>query len=215
MYKAIDNNPMNKFNKFINHKGHIERLYTSKSVIKNKSPLIPSFILKGIKPKGLEKKFKISYENENLFKKLVEIFKTNSKYNRLKIKPAKCPAFERKGYFQIKKIKDIIHENNSFYKVLKRSKSTMNYSKIENDFLNSRYYKKNISKNNVVHNPNLLFATYQEFNKNLKNRMKEFVNQTTVSIRRRAGINQSSNNSKYLNKTKTFSGIKSMKYFFY
>ena len=43
MYNEIHSNPMNKFNQFMKHKGHLQRLYLSKSVINNKCPIIPSF----------------------------------------------------------------------------------------------------------------------------------------------------------------------------
>ena len=185
MYNEIHSNPMNKFNQFMKHKGHLQRLYLSKSVINNKCPIIPSFFKNGKKNKGteIETRFKRTSENNALLKKLINISYTKSKYSPYMNIPTKCPAFERKDKIQIKKFKNITNENYSFYKILKRSKSSFNNLKLEEDYLNSRYYKNNICKNKATLNPNLIFATYRQFYNNVKN------------IIRKKNINRTLNNS--------------------
>ena len=109
----------------------------------------------------------------------MHILTSNSKYNPLLNIPAKCPAFQRKDKIQLKKYNSIIQENHSFYKILKKSKSTLNNSKIEKDFFNSRYYKNNISKNRVTSNPNLMFVTFKKFNNNCNEYIKhKYFNRT-------------------------------------
>ena len=175
MYNGIHSNPMIKFNQFMKHKGHLQRLYLSKSIIDNKSPIIPSFLQKGIRNKGteIERRFKINNDNNVLLNKLINIEHRKPKYKPYSRIPNKCPAFERKDEIQIKNFKNIINENYSFYKILKRSKSTFDSSKIEEDYLNSRYYKYNICKNKSTLNPNILFATYRQFDKNIKNALRK------------------------------------------
>ena len=65
MYYSKDNNPMNKFNQYMKYKGHLERLYLSRSLINNKCPIIPSFLKRGLINKGLE--------IENSFKVIMKI----------------------------------------------------------------------------------------------------------------------------------------------
>jgi len=181
MYYSKDNNPMNKFNQYMKYKGHLERLYLSRSLINNKCPIIPSFLKRGLINKGLEieKSFKVNNENNILYKHLMHILTSNSKYNPLLNIPAKCPAFQRKDKIQLKKYNSIIQENHSFYKILKKSKSTLDNTKIEKDFFNSRYYKNNISKNRVTSNPNLMFVTFKKFSNNCNEYIKhKYFNRT-------------------------------------
>ena len=174
MYNDKEHYPMKKFNEYVKHKGHLERLYLSKSLINNKCPKIPSIFKKDIKNrnKGNENKLQINKDNQNFYKKLVHIVNANSKYNSIKNIPSKCPAFERKDKIQIKRYKSIINENYLFYKILTKTKSTLDIVKNEKDYLNSRYYKYNICKNKSSSNPNIIFATYNQFNKNIKNAFK-------------------------------------------
>lgn len=174
MYYDKDNNPMNKFNQFEKYKGHIIRIALSKPIIDNKQPLIPSFFKNGVYNRGTksEQKLKLRLENDNLFKRLVHAAKKNSQYSSLNI-PSKCPAFERKERIQLKKYRDIIERNHSFYKILKKSKSTFDVNKSEEDYFRTRYYKNNISKNRVINNPNLMFVSYRQFYKNIQNSINE------------------------------------------
>ena len=189
------NNPMNKFNQYLKHKGHLERIYLSKSIINNKCPKIPSFIKKGLINKGIEneKKFRIKNDNNVMYKKLIYVVNSKSKYNHLLNIPSKCPAFERKDKIQIKRFKNIIKENNLFYKILKRSRSTYDNIKIEEDYMNSRYYKNNICKNNSMSNPNINFVNYRQFSINLKNILKDKIFNRTINYsdcKKNKSINQ-------------------------
>ena len=169
------NKPMNQFNQYLKHKGHLERIYLSKSLINNKCPIVPSFFQKGLKNKGkeLENKFKITNDNKVLFKKIINTANSKSKYNQIFNTPSKCPAFERKDKIQIRRFKNIINENYLFYKILRKTKSTLDNSKNEEDYLHSRYYKYNICNNNSYSNPNLDFATYRQFHRNVKITFKD------------------------------------------
>ena len=189
------NNPMNKFNQYLKHRGHLERIYLSKSLINNKCPKIPSFIKKGLINKGIEneKKFRIKNDNNVMYKKLIYVVNSKSKYNHLLNIPSKCPAFERKDKIQIKRFKNIIKENNLFYKILKRSRSTYDNIKIEEDYMNSRYYKNNICKNNSMSNPNINFVNYRQFSINLKNILKDKIFNRTINYsdcKKNKSINQ-------------------------
>ena len=177
------NIPMNKFNQYLNHKGHLERIYLSKSLINNKCPKIPSFIKKGIRNKGLEneKKYVIKKDNNVMFKKLINVVNSKSKYSLLSNIPSKCPAFERKDKIQIKRFKNILKENNLFYKILKRTRSTYDNAKNEEDYLNSRYYKNNICRNNSMSNSNINFVNYRQFSINVKNTLKDKIFNRTIN----------------------------------
>ena len=168
------NNPMNRFNQYLKHKGHLERLYLSKSLINDKFPIIPSFFKNGVKNRGtiLENKYKITNEHKSLFKRLKDVVNKQSKYSHSMNIPSKCPAFERKDKIQIKRFKNIIRENNSFYKILTRVKSSVDNTKNEEDYLHSRYLKKNIIKNNIS-NPNLNFPKYRQYSKNMNHILRE------------------------------------------
>ena len=154
------NKPMNQFNQYLKHKGHLERIYLSKSLINNKCPIVPSFFQKGLKnkEKELENKFKITNDNKVLFKKIINTANSKSKYNQIFNTPSKCPAFERKDKIQIRRFKNIINENYLFYKILRKTKSTLDNSKNEEDYLHSR---------------NLDFANYRQFHRNVKITFKD------------------------------------------
>ena len=178
------NKPMNIFNQYLKHKGHLERLYLSKSLINDKCPMIPSFFKKGLKNKGneIENQFKITNDNKVLFKKITNTMNSKSKYNKLLNFPSKCPAFEKKDMIQIKRYKNIIDENHLFYKILRRTKSTLGNSKNEEDFFHSRYYKYNICRNNSISNPNLYFSDYKQFSKKVKISLKEQLFNKNINI---------------------------------
>ena len=73
----------------------------------------------------------------------------------------------------MRKFRNIIDENYLFYKILRRTKSTLDNSKNEEDFFHSRYYKYNICRNNSISNPNLYFSNYRQFSKKVKITLKE------------------------------------------
>lgn len=173
MYKSYDNNPMNKFNEFMKYKGHLERLYLSKSIINNKCPIIPSFFRKKRKDIENENNLKLYSENHSLLNRIIRIVRAGSKYSPSKCVTTKCPAFERKDKILLKKIKNINEKNQTFYKAIKKSKSTLDINKSERDYFNSRYYKNNICKNKSTSNPNLKFVTFQEFNKKCNKIIKQ------------------------------------------
>ena len=177
------NKPMNKFNQYLKHKGHLERLYLSKSLINNKCPMIPSFFKKGLKNKGneIETQYKINNDNKMLLKKIINTVNSKSKYNKLNNIPSKCPAFERKDIIQVRKFKNIVDENYLFYKILRRTKSTLDNSKNEEDFFHSRYYKYNICRNNSISNPNLFFSSYRQFSKKVTITLKKQLFNRTVN----------------------------------
>ena len=69
------NTNMNKFERLMTHKGHLERLAQARKVINTRQPKTPSFLLKGPRNLGIRKELEIKkeYENKIIFNKVYEI----------------------------------------------------------------------------------------------------------------------------------------------
>ena len=159
---TIGNTNMNKFERLMEHKGHLERLAQTKKVINTNNPLTPSFYVKKMINRGLkmEKALKINYENIKIYNKMYQIKAKNSPYSACENVPSKCPAFELLEYHRKKKSGVILTENNKLYKRFTTTKSTFNIQKLEKEYEYSKYLQKNISQNKNRINPNLEFVVF-------------------------------------------------------
>ncbi len=172
------NSNMNKFERLMNHKGHLERLAQSKKTINTKKPKTPSFFAKKKINTGsrLERAIKILYENKVLFGKMYEIHNKMSPYSAKMNLPSKCPAFVSLPNQKYREKVVISNENKKLFKRLAYVKSSYNILRLANDYNYKQYLENNISKNNNRTNPNLNYITYENFNKRI--RSKSFINKT-------------------------------------
>ena len=163
---------MNKFERLMDYKGHLERLAQATKVINTKKPKVPSFFNKRVKsPSEKEdKNLKIYYENRLLFYKLYDIRTKYSPYSACLNIPSKCPAYELLSYHRLKKDKIIYRENNKLYKRFAFIKPTLHLDKYEKDYQYKLYLESNISQNKNRKNPNLDFVEFESFNKRIKGR---------------------------------------------
>ena len=179
MWNLVSGNTnMNKFERFMNHKGHLERLAQSKKTINTKKPKTPSFFAKKKINPGyrLERAMKILYENKVLFGKMYNIHNKMSPYSIKMNLPSKCPAFVSLPNQKYREKVVISNENKKLFKRLAYVKSSYNILRLANDYQYNQYLENNISKNNNRTNPNLNYITYENFNKRI--RSKSFINKT-------------------------------------
>lgn len=179
MWNLISGNAsMNKFERLMNHKGHLERLAQSKKVIKTKQPKIPSFISKKKRNMGtkIEKALKICYQNKVLYNKMYEIQHKLSPYSKQMNVPSRCPAFESLKHNNIRRKIYIKNENNKLYVRFANAKPTYNILSLLNGYEYNKYLENNISQNNNRTNPNLDFVSFEKFNNIIRN--KSFINKT-------------------------------------
>ena len=177
MWNLISGNTnMNKFERFMNHKGHLERLAQSKKTINTKKPKTPSFFAKKKINPGyrLERAMKILYENKVLYGRMYNIHNKMSPYSAKMNIPSKCPAFILLPNQKYRERVVISNENKKLFKRLAYVKSSYNILSLANDYKYSQYLENNISKNNNRTNPNLNYITYENFNKRI--RSKSFIN---------------------------------------
>ena len=165
------NTIMNRFERLMEHKGHLERLAQIKTGINNKTPKTPSFIEKRMIEPGsrMERALKIKYENQVIYKRMFDLMNKLSPYNPIKTKPSKCPAFELLTYHRLKKNIDIKKVNNKLHNRYLSAKSTYNTNKLNEEYKFCQYLEKNISENNNRANPNIEFISFNKFNKNIIN----------------------------------------------
>ena len=164
------NTNMNKFERLMEHKGHLERLSQVKKVIDNNHPKIPSFFnMKRNTNAQKERALKIQYENQVLINKMYDIKNKISPYSQ-KITPSSCPAYELLSYHRLKKNISLKNENNRIFRKFLFIQPTYNIDKIEKEYQYRKYIEKNISKNRNRTNPNLNFNTFEEFNKKIRNK---------------------------------------------
>ena len=170
------NTNMNKFERLMVHKGHLERLAQIKKVVNTKKPKIPSFLSKGIRDPGIrmEKELKIQYENKIIFDRMYEIRKHFSPYSACKNIPSQCPASELLSYHRLKKNRVITKENNKLYKRFTFTRPTLNAEKFNKEYQYYQYLEGNISQNKNRINPNLDFIEFEKFNKRIKNYNSDF-----------------------------------------
>lgn len=175
MWRIMKNNlVINDKDKLFVHRVHLENLLHAKSYINNKGKETPYFI----KYKLSRRKFlrdqesKINYENSIIFSRLVEISKSISPYSST-YRPMYCASFDRKKYTfnKSEKEREISKDNLNLFKRLIQEKSfytTKNILK-SNDF---ELYLKEIIKRQRTDNPNIKFATFYQFKKNLAKNYK-------------------------------------------
>jgi len=170
------NTNMNKFERLMVHKGHLERLAQIKKVVNTKKPKIPSFLSKGIRDPGIrmEKELKIQYENKIIFARMYEIRKHFSPYSACNNIPSQCPAYELLSYHRLKKNRVITKENNKLYKRFTFTRPTLNAEKFNKEYQYYQYLEGNISQNKNRINPNLDFIEFEKFNKRIKNYNSDF-----------------------------------------
>lgn len=164
------NTNMNRFERLMEHKGHLERLALTKTGINTKTPLTPSFIAKRYIDKGIrmERNMKIKYENKVIFNRMYDIQKHTSPYSACKNIPSKCPAYELFSYHRLKKWDDINFENNKLRKRFTYAKPTYSNQKQLQEYKYTQYLENNISQNRNRINPNLDFVSFEKFENNLK-----------------------------------------------
>jgi hypothetical protein len=164
------NTNMNKFERFMEHKGHLERLAQTKKVINTKNPLIPSFISKKMINPGsrMDRKLKINYENHIIYNRMHDISSKKSPYSACMNVPLKCPAYELITHHRLKKKCVILTENNKLYKRFTLAKPTYTTQQLAKEYEYSKYLQKNISENKNRTNPNLEFVTFSNFNKKIR-----------------------------------------------
>ena len=166
------NTNMNRFERLMEHKGHLERLAQTKKVISTNNPKVPSFISKKMINPGsrMERALKIHYENHVVYNRMYEINNKNSPYSACLNVPSKCPAYELLTHHRLKKNNVIQTENNKLYKRFTLARPTYNAQKLVKEYKYSKYLENNISKNRNRINPNLDFISFEKFNQKIRNR---------------------------------------------
>ena len=185
------NTNMNKFERLMEHRGHLERLCQTKKVINTKNPKVPSFISKKmINPSSrMERALKIHYENQVIYNRMYDIKNKKSPYSACMNIPSKCPAYELLGYHRNKKNCVIQTENEKLYKRFAFAKPTYNVQKLDQEYEYSKYLENNISKNRNRINPNLEFVTFKKFNDKI--RSKSFYGKIKSSKNNNLSLNNS------------------------
>ena len=178
------NTNMTRFERFMEHRGHLERLAQIKTGINNKQPKTPSFIAKGMINPGsrMERALKIKYENQVIYNRMYDLLNRLSPYNRLKTKPSKCPAYELLTYHRLRKNLDIKIENNKLHKRYVSAKPTYVTNKLKKEYKYCQYLEKNISENRNRANPNIEFIGFKKFNQNIINCNKFIKNRSNSSL---------------------------------
>ena len=166
------NTNMNRFERLMEHKGHLERLAQIKKVINTKNPKKPSFISKKMINPGsrMERALKIYYENQIIFNRMYDIRNKTSPYSACMNVPSKCPAFELLTHHRLRKNFTLKAENEKLYKRFTFARPTYNVQKLADDYEYSKYLEKNISQNKNRINPNLDFVSFEKFNEKIRNR---------------------------------------------
>ena len=166
------NTNMNRVERLMEHKGHLERVAQIKKVINTKNPKKPSFISKKMINPGarMERALKIQYENKVIINRMYDIKNKTSPYSPSMNIPSKCPAFELITHHRLKKNFTIKTENDKLYKRFIFARPTYNIQKLFDEYEYSKYLEKNISQNRNRANPNLDFISFERFNKKIRNR---------------------------------------------
>ena len=213
-YLTHGNTNMNRFERLMEHRGHLERLAQTKTVLNTKAPETPSFISKKMIEPGsrMERALKIKNDNANLYWRLKNIMNKTSPYNQINNIPSKCPAFELLSYHRLKKNKNIKKVNNKLHNRYVSAKSTYNPKKFENDYEYSKYLQSNISQNRNYINPNLNFVSFKTFNKTLfeTNTNKNSSTNNSIDYEGSYFPTQKFNNSKYNKNEEWFKNNQSM-----
>lgn len=168
------NTKMNKFERFKDHKGHLERLAQIRTGLDTKSPKLPSFLARRAINPGvrMDRAMKIEYENRVIYSRMCGIQNKNSPYSACLNVPSKCPAYELISYHRLKKNEDISYWNSKLHKKFLFTKPTYSHTKMNDEYNYIKYLEKNISENVNRFNPNLDFITFKQFDKNLQKERK-------------------------------------------
>jgi len=171
MWRLRKNNLIvNEKDKFFVHKVHLERLLHAKTHIENKGPETPYFMKNKLSKKEINrvKEKKRCYENSIIFSRLLAINNAYSPYSKIN-KPLYCPAFDKKRHNFDKKERerDICKLNRLIFGRLVNEKSFYPVEKILEVSDYENYIRGNLKKH--FDNPNLNFATFDRFKKNILN----------------------------------------------
>lgn len=184
------NRTCNKWNKFREHKEHIERLANTRHIIDDSEPKKPKFFDIRAKKEVMKRETndKINYENTVLYNKMYELSVKPSPYSKSQNIPAYCPAFDKtkSGYKEYRKHMDIYKTNKKLRKRFQSAKPTYSTRQLLKENNYNKYLQKNIS--NKKNNPNLDYATFSQFKKNL-----------TIAIEREEMLPQSRINQEFIN----------------
>ena len=170
MWRFRKNNLLiNEKDKLFVHKVHLERLLHAKTHIQNKGPEIPYFMKNKLSKKEIlrvEEK-KRCYENSIIFSRLLAINNSLSPYSKSNM-PIYCPAFDKKlhNFDKIEKKKAIIKHNQFLFNRLINEKAfypSQHFFEV-NDFEN---YLRSCIKRQHFDNPNIRFATFKQYKKNI------------------------------------------------
>ena len=193
MWRFRKNNLLiNDKDKLFVHRVHLERLLHTKPHIQNKGPEIPYFMKNKLSQRELlrVKERKRLYENGIIFSRLLEINKSISPYSKIN-QPVYCPAFDKKRhhYDKEEKIRDLYKHNKFLYSRLVSERSyypAQRHFNI-NDF--EIYLRGNI-KRLRPDNPNIKFATFNQFRKNISKNYKLKKSNSTGMMLEPACLNQ-------------------------
>ena len=162
-----------KDNLFV-HRIHLEKLLRAKPHVQNKGPEMPYFMKNKLSIKHFlrsneQKRF---YENAVIFSRLLKIDNSISDYGP-ENKPIYCAAFDRKKYNfdKTERMRNTQRENSQLFTRLIKQKT---YYPIQ-DLLNANYFEKRLKKHLLKQkfdNPNINFATFSQFKKNLVKKLK-------------------------------------------
>ena len=171
MWNTIHNPSLNSYYKFIDHKGHLERMLIMKPEIDTTTPFVPKFFQNhaGSIFSSYEKRRQINIDNRYLYNKFYQINLHPSRYSKEKNIPSRCPAFESLTYNKKKYYRNIDTENKKLKKRFIDTRPVVNYKKFERDYQRSLGYKKNISNTNDNKFPCLKFDTFHNFQKKIMN----------------------------------------------
>lgn len=175
MWRIRKNNLIiNDKDKLFVHRVHLERLLHAKTHIKNKGPEIPYFMKNNLSKKELMRvnERKRCYENALIFSRLLEINNSISPYSKT-IRPIYCPCFDKKKYDfnKTEKRKNLYKQNSFIFTRLIHEKSYYPTNRLLNTN-NFEIYLKDIIKRQRSDNPNINFATFKQFKKNIKKSYK-------------------------------------------
>lgn len=166
---VYSNKTCNEYNRFREHKEFLERLSKTRHVIDTTTPNKPKFFEYHAKKKVMKRETerKINYENKVLYNKMYELSTKPSPYSPSMLVPSRCPAFDRVAidFKERKRLNDIAKCNKKLKKRFQSAKPHYNTSDMMKESSYNNYLKKNISNFSI--NPNINYATYDQFKKNL------------------------------------------------
>ena len=175
MWKFRKNNLIiNDQDKLLAHRIHLEKLLRAKPHIQNKGPEMPYFMKNKLSIKQFlkSKDRKRCYENAVIFSRLLKIDNSISDYGPQN-KPIYCAAFDRKkyNYEKYEKMRNTQRENSQLFTRLINQKT---HYPIQN-LLNAKFFEIHLKKHLLKQrfdNPNINFATFCEFKKNIVKKLK-------------------------------------------